>query len=85
VRFSAQEDHDMHEWTIHTPQDLGRAISGLRRERMLTQEEVAAMTGVERTYLAKLEGGRSVKQVERALRILRRLGAEVTVKTTRPT
>jgi transcriptional regulator with XRE-family HTH domain len=70
----------MSEWKIRTTDDLGRALAGLRQAQHLTQEEVAAMTGVERSYLARLERGSSVKQVERLLRVVRRLGAEITVQ-----
>jgi transcriptional regulator with XRE-family HTH domain len=45
----------------------------------LTQAEVAAATGIERTYLARMEGAKGTLFLERALRVLRRLGAEVTV------
>lgn len=66
-------------WVIRSGADLGRAVAEIRRLGGLTQEALASATGVERTYLAKLEAGASVRFVERALRVLRRLGATVTV------
>lgn len=66
-------------WSIHTSSDLGRAVAGVRAARDLTQAQLAEQTGVERTYLARLEAGASVLLLDRALRILRRLGATVTV------
>lgn len=38
------------------------------------------MTGIDRTYLTRLENGATVAQIERALRVLRRLGATVSVE-----
>jgi transcriptional regulator with XRE-family HTH domain len=48
-------------------------------ERGLTQAQLAEVAGIDRTYLARLEAGASVQFVERALRALRRMGAEITV------
>jgi transcriptional regulator with XRE-family HTH domain len=45
----------------------------------LRQEDLATQTGIDRTYLAKLEAGASSIQLERALRALRRMGATVTI------
>jgi transcriptional regulator with XRE-family HTH domain len=66
-------------WGIRNPADLGRAIAGARRERGLSQENLAHELGIERTYLSELEAGQSTIALERALRALRRLGATVTV------
>ena len=60
--------------------DLGIAIAEARKARALTQEELASLSGVNRSYLAKLETGLTVTLLERALRVLRRLGAEVIVE-----
>jgi transcriptional regulator with XRE-family HTH domain len=66
-------------WVIRDGPDLGRTVAEIRRLRGWTQEALAANAGIERTYLAKLEAGASVRFLERALRALRRLGATVTV------
>jgi transcriptional regulator with XRE-family HTH domain len=66
-------------WTVRAPGDLGRAIAGVRAERGLTQAQLAEAAGVDRTYLARLEAGASALVLERALRLLRRMGATVTV------
>lgn len=68
-------------WTIKTPEDLGRAVAGLRSNRGLTQVELSRQSGIPREYLARLESGATVEMVERTLMLLRRLGAEVTVST----
>jgi transcriptional regulator with XRE-family HTH domain len=64
---------------VRSPRDLGRAIAGIRAARGLRQEDLAVKTGIDRTYLAKLEAGASSIQLERILRALRRMGASVTV------
>lgn len=66
-------------WIVRSPEDLGRAIAGVRTRRGLTQEKLAAEADIERTYLARLEAGASPLVLERALRALRRMGATVTV------
>ena len=66
-------------WRVASGEDLGRALAGVRRRRGLSQEEAAGVIGVQRSYLAEIEAGRSVQMVDRVLRLLRRMGAEVTV------
>ncbi len=67
------------EWAIRSAADLGRAIAGVRDKRGLTQQQLAEETGVERSYLARLEAGATTLAIERALRLLRRMGADITV------
>ena len=67
-------------WVVRSSQDLGRAIADLRHQRHLSQAELAGAAGVDRTYLAKLEAGASVLLFDRAVRLLRRLGADVVVQ-----
>lgn len=66
-------------WAINSPEDIGRTIADLRALRGLTQEELARQSGISRNYLVQLEHGLTVAMVDRVLRLLRRLGAEVTV------
>jgi transcriptional regulator with XRE-family HTH domain len=66
-------------WAVRSPEDLGRALAGVRAARGISQEELAQATGMTRQYLSRLELGTSTLVVERLLRALRRMGAEVTV------
>lgn len=68
------------QWVVRSSKDLGRTIADLRHQRGLSQEQLAESAGVDRTYLAKLEAGASAILLDRALRLLRRLGASVIVK-----
>lgn len=81
MRKSTQDDGtaEPRTWVIRDVPDLGRAVAEIRCLRGLTQEGLAAAAGIERTYLAKLEAGASVRLLERALRALRRMGATVSV------
>lgn len=65
---------------IRRAEDLGLAVSEARRALGMTQLELAEQSGVERTYLAKLEAGLSTLLLERSLRLLRRLGARLVVE-----
>ena len=65
---------------IRRPEDLGLALSEARRTAGLTQAQLAHVSGIERTYLAKLEAGLSTLLLDRSLRLLRRLGARLVVE-----
>jgi transcriptional regulator with XRE-family HTH domain len=56
------------------------ALAEARKARGLTQAQAASAAGVGRVYLAKMEAGLTVTLLERALRVLRRLGAQVVVE-----
>lgn len=66
-------------WIVRSGPDLGRALSGLRQLRGMTQAELAAATGIERTYLARLEAGHATRMVDRLVEAVRALGAELVV------
>ena len=66
-------------WVVRTGEDLGRGVAELRRQRGMTQEELAVQGGLTRVWLAKLETGRSSHVLDHLLRIIRRLGATVTI------
>ena len=53
--------------------ELGRRIARTRRERNLTQRELAEEAGVERKALQRVEAGESVRLVS-LVRVLRALG-----------
>ena len=66
-------------WSVKSSGDVARAIGDIRRINGLTQHELAEQSGISRDSLAQLESGRSGRAVDQILRILRRLGAEVTI------
>jgi transcriptional regulator with XRE-family HTH domain len=66
-------------WVVRNGADLGRGIGEIRRAQKLTQEQLAEQTGLARPWLAKLETGRSAIVLDQLLRVLRILGATVTI------
>lgn len=66
-------------WNVRSPEDLGHAVAEIRRARGMTQEDLAERGGLTRTWLSKLETGHSTSVLDHLLRLLRRLGATVTI------
>ena len=66
-------------WVVRGCDDIGREVAEIRRDRNLTQQKMAEQAGLSRDWLAKLETGRSAVVLDHLLRLLRRLGASVTI------
>ena len=64
-------------FVIRAPGDLGRTIAEARRQRELTQEDLARAVNLDRTYLARLEAGQSTILIERTLLLLQELGVRI--------
>jgi len=62
---------------VYTPASIGDAIRHYRKEAGLTQEQLAEMAGLQRSYLSELESGKETEQVKRVLRVLRQLGVRM--------
>lgn len=67
-------------FAVRTGNDLSRAVREARVSAGLTQEQLAQQAGLDRSYLAKMETGLTVVLLDRIVRTLRQLGAEVTVR-----
>ncbi|MDR0626921.1 MAG: helix-turn-helix domain-containing protein [Bifidobacteriaceae bacterium] len=71
---------DNHEWAVvRSGGDLGKFLSRLRVKRGWTQEGLARRLGIPRRYLHELESGKDVLAYTRLFRLLRLLGAELTL------
>jgi HTH-type transcriptional regulator/antitoxin HipB len=70
-------------YVVRSPEDLGRAVAGIRQTRGLTQAELGEQAGMSRDTIAQLERGRQGRSIELLLRLLRRLGATVTITVDR--
>ena len=66
-------------WRVRRPEDFGRALAEARHDRRLTQADVAEQTGIERSYIARLENGRVSVMLGHLLRALRAVGADITI------
>jgi HTH-type transcriptional regulator/antitoxin HipB len=65
---------------IYTAASLGAAIKHYREEAGLSQAELAARSGLNRTYLSDLERGKETEQLRRLLHVLRQLGVRMTLQ-----
>ncbi len=65
---------------IRSGEDLGRTIAQRRRDSEMDQTGLAELAGLSKAYISKIESGRTVSLLEHHLRILRRLGATITVE-----
>ena len=64
-------------FSIRSPKDLARTITEARLARKITQSDLAVATGIDRTYLSRMENGLEAKQLERAFQVFRILGVQI--------
>jgi transcriptional regulator with XRE-family HTH domain len=67
-------------WLVRSGADLGAAIGEIRAARNLTQTQLSEQLGISRSWLARLELGRTTKMVDLLVRVLRSMGATVSVE-----
>lgn len=53
---------------------LGKRIKTIRKERALTQEKLAEMTGLSNNYISNIETNRSIPSIDTLLKICNSLG-----------
>lgn len=70
----------MGKYDVRSGRDLGAAIAEVRLESGRTQAELAKMAGLTSTYVSKVENGRSTSLLDHEIRMLRRLGATITIE-----
>jgi HTH-type transcriptional regulator/antitoxin HipB len=76
----AQPPNPDQPFRLYTAASVGPAIRRYREEAGLTQQELADLAGLNRTYLSELEQGRETEQMRRILRILKLLGVRATLQ-----
>jgi HTH-type transcriptional regulator / antitoxin HipB len=64
----------MKDMTLHNPEQLGAAIRLKRKEKHLTQSELAKLLGAERKWVLHLESGNSKAEIGLVLRAIEVLG-----------
>lgn len=67
-------------WVVRSGSDLGAAIGEIRAARGITQADLSEQLGVSRSWLAKLERGRTTHMVSLLVRLLSNMGATVVVE-----
>lgn len=67
-------------WVVRGGSDLGEAIGEIRAARGITQADLSEQLGVSRSWLAKLERGRTTHMVNLLVRLLSNMGATIVVE-----
>ncbi len=67
-------------YRLYTAASVGPAIRHYREAAGLTQEELAEMAGLHRSYLSELEQGGETEQLRRIIRLLKLLGIRATLQ-----
>jgi len=62
---------------VYDAGSIGAAIREFRRQRGLSQGELASRTGIHRSYLSELEGGKTTEHVERLVAVFEALGVGI--------
>jgi len=65
---------------LYTAGSVGPAIRKYREDAGLTQQQLADLAGLHRSYLSNLEQGKETEQLRRVLRILKLLGVRATLQ-----
>jgi y4mF family transcriptional regulator len=65
---------------INTPESLGQAVRGARKQLGLTQPQLALVANVGVRFVVDLEGGKPTLRLENILRVLNTLGGELQVE-----
>ena len=69
----------MASYQIRSAEDLGAVIADRRRTQRLSQADLSRTADISRNYLSQIETGRSSSVTRHAFRLLRRLGATITI------
>jgi len=62
---------------IRSPQQLGEALRGARKQLGLTQPQLALSAGVGVRFIVDLEAGKPTLRLENILRVIDALGGEI--------
>lgn len=65
--------------TIHTTQQLGKALRAARKQLGLTQSQLALAAGVGLRFIVDLEAGKPTLRLENSLRVIEALGGEISL------
>ncbi len=64
-------------FVVRNAADLGRTISEARILTDTSQTQLAGRTGIDRTYLSRMEGGLETVHLARSFAVLRSLGVRL--------
>jgi transcriptional regulator with XRE-family HTH domain len=58
---------------------IGIAVKNLRLQKNVSQEELARISGISRSYISRLEAGKGNPSLDQVQRIAKALGAKATI------
>lgn len=61
-------------YLIRLPKYLGKAIRDTRKNKKMTQGDLAAITGTSTKFISDVEGGKETVQIDKVLDLIRALG-----------
>lgn len=68
-------------WTQpHSPADIGAYLAEVRKQRGLTQAELADATGLPRRYVIELEAGKDTQYAQRLFSVFQSLGVQINLR-----
>ena len=74
----------MHQYTVHTAEQLPALLKAFRKESGLTQTQLAASLGITQQTLSALERNAWKMSAERLLHLLSFLGVEMVLQAKHP-
>jgi HTH-type transcriptional regulator/antitoxin HipB len=66
---------------VRTAEELAEVVHARRLALGLTQEQLAGVTGVHRTFVAQFERGKRSVRFDLALRLVQALGLDIDLRT----
>ena len=63
--------------TVHTTEELGRALRAERKQQHLTQTDLADFCGVSLSFISNLENGKPTAELGKTLTVLNTLGFDI--------
>lgn len=67
--------------TIHSCEELGKAIRDLRRSQGVTQAQLAGLSNTGVRFISDLENGKETCQTGKVLHVLAILGVDIVIKS----
>ena len=76
----ALADKNREETTMEQKETLGKRIARLRKEKGLTQEQLAEKIGTKKSFISRVEKGRTDIQLSTLVKLFSGLGRQVYVR-----
>lgn len=78
--FDSGSQAEERPFRLYGAASIGPAIRDYRQKAGLTQQQLADMAGLHRSYISELEQGKQTEQVRRILHLFKLLGVRATLQ-----